>query len=121
MLGDFMSGFGVDIAALTAAAEGINTVVEQLRAHPVKDIDCPSAAVGHDRLARTLSDFCDRWQAGVQHLAGDGEQIGHLLTETAQQYQRAEAAATDALLDADAHRASTTTGFGGVATGQEVA
>jgi hypothetical protein len=115
-----MSGFRVHIDTLRAAGEAISTVVQELRAHPVRDIDCAAAAFGHPRLARTVRDFCHRWQAGVQHLATDGEQIGQLLTETAQQYQQADAAATKALLDATGEPATGPAGSVGSAVGQEV-
>ncbi|WP_156758580.1 hypothetical protein [Actinokineospora pegani] len=36
----------------------------------VDDLD--SDAVGHERLAEVLEDFCDRWQVGVENLLADG-------------------------------------------------
>jgi hypothetical protein len=92
--------FSVDLPALDSAARGLTAVLEEVRAHPVRDIDCQLAAFGHDRLARTVRDFCDRWQIGVQHLTDDGAQIAEHLTATSRTYHQAEQAATGALIDA---------------------
>lgn len=41
----------------------------------VSDIDCPADAFGHDRLATTVAEFCERWDQGVSNLVEDGQEI----------------------------------------------
>lgn len=92
--------FSVDLEALGLAASGISQVLAELRGQQVKDIDCGSDAFGHDRLAGTTRDFCDRWQRGVKNLAEDGQEIADRLTQTVNSYSQAERAALDALIAA---------------------
>jgi hypothetical protein len=53
-------GFSVDLAALADAAGGINGLLAELNAHQLNDVDCDQSAVGHDKLAGSTKDFCDR-------------------------------------------------------------
>lgn len=92
--------FAVDLDALGSAAEGIAGVLAELEQHQVEDIDCDRSAFGHDPLAATTTDFCDRWQRGVKHLAEDGQQIADRLVETVNTYSAAEQTALGALHDA---------------------
>lgn len=95
-------GFSVDLAALASAANGINGLLAELDAHQVDDIDCDQSAFGHERLAGTTKDFCDRWQKGVKNLAEDGQEIAERLTETANAYGQLERGAIDKLTGASA-------------------
>ncbi len=79
-------GFRVDLKALLDAAEGVVGTVEAIDAQKVSDIDCAESAFGHDQLGGTVSDFCDRWQIGVGHLAKDGQEVAGRLVHSAQGY-----------------------------------
>lgn len=67
-------GFRVDVTALQKAAVGVADTIEAVSSHKASDIDCDKSAFGHDHLA-TVSDFCDQWQIGVEHLANDGARL----------------------------------------------
>lgn len=72
-------GFSVDLEALRRAAEGVSDTLDAMATKKVSDIDAAKPAFGHDKLAGTVSDFCDRWNIGVEHLAKDGlEVVGRL-------------------------------------------
>jgi hypothetical protein len=83
-------GFRVDLGALEDAAIGINTTLNDLRATRVDDIDGRAADYGHDRLAETIADFCDRWQLGVDHLATDAQEIAGRLSHSVQAYLKVD-------------------------------
>jgi hypothetical protein len=85
-----MDGYMVDFRALQDAAAGVNGVVDEISAHPVGRIAHDPSAVGHQPLAATLSDFLDRWQRGVSHLASDGRQIAARLTANVNAYAAVE-------------------------------
>ena len=53
------------MGALKRASDGIDGVLQDVRAQKVGGIDPDADAVGHDKLAESLSDFTDRWQRGV--------------------------------------------------------
>jgi hypothetical protein len=53
-------GFRVDVTALQKAAVGVADAIEAVSSHKVSDIDCDKSTFGHDHLAATVSDFCDR-------------------------------------------------------------
>ena len=86
-------GFQVDLGALEDAAEGITVTLNQLRAAKVDQLDGDRSAYGHDHLAGTISDFCDRWEIGVEHLATDGQEVALRLSHSVQAYMRADTAA----------------------------
>ena len=68
-------GFYVDFGALHDAAEGITDTLDAMATKKVSDIDAPRSAFGHDGLAGTVADFCDRWEIGVEHLTKDAEAV----------------------------------------------
>lgn len=68
-------GFAVDLDALRRAADGVTDTLDAMATKKVSDIDAAKSAFGHDGLADTVSDFCDRWNIGVEHLAKDGQEI----------------------------------------------
>ncbi|OLF05098.1 hypothetical protein BLA60_37600 [Actinophytocola xinjiangensis] len=92
-----MDGFTVDVEALTAAGQGITDLMGKLDQKKVQDIDCDSGAVGHDRLAGSLENFCDRWQIGVENLLSDGAQIAQRLLDSASEYSRRDDEAAAAM------------------------
>ncbi|MGH3973045.1 MAG: hypothetical protein ACRDS9_06940 [Pseudonocardiaceae bacterium] len=92
-------GFSVVGQALANAADGVSRLMAALDEHDVDDIDCDKAAVGHDALAATLEDFCDRWQRGVDHLAEDGKELANRLVGTANAYFGVDQSTGNAFLD----------------------
>jgi hypothetical protein len=84
------TGFSVDLAALEQAAEGVNGTLDQLTQQSVSDIPYDPSAIGHERLAGTVTDFCDRWQRGVSNLATDGREIAKRLTANVNAYRKAD-------------------------------
>jgi hypothetical protein len=91
-------GYQVDLTALRAAADGITRVVEQVDAHSVASLATSARALGHARLGASLAAFCDRWQAGVTHLAEDGRAAGGHLTQAANAYSHADGVGQDGYL-----------------------
>jgi hypothetical protein len=89
-----MTGFRVDLGALTNASQGIEGVLYDVSNNQVSDIKVDSSDVGHDRLASSLSDFCDRWTLGVNNLAKDGQTVADRLQANVAAYDKAEHAVT---------------------------
>lgn len=83
-------GFRVDLGALESAAKGVNTTLHELKAKKVSDIDGKAEDYGHDALAATLADFCDRWETGVEHLSKDAQEIASRLSLSVQHYLRVD-------------------------------
>jgi hypothetical protein len=83
-------GFRVDLGALEDAAIGINQTLHRLKAQRIDDLDGRKADYGHQRLADTIADFCDRWEIGVEHLATDGQEIASRLSHSVQAYLKAD-------------------------------
>lgn len=85
-----MGGFRVDLGALEQAAEGVSGTLREASRQKISDIDRDEAAIGHDRLAETVTDFCDRWQLGVENLAKDGKEIAGRLGDSVRAYAAVE-------------------------------
>jgi hypothetical protein len=83
-------GFHVDLGALEDAAIGITTTLNDLKAKRIDDLDGRAADYGHDHLADTIADFCDRWELGVEHLASDGQEIAGRLSRSVQAYLKVD-------------------------------
>lgn len=88
-----VDGFRVDLTALGHASRGVRETIEAMNRKPVQDLDCPAEAVGHLRLATTVSEFCDRWDAGISNLADDAEEISGRLEQCVHDYHRTDEAA----------------------------
>jgi len=89
-----MGGFRVDLGALTNASQGIDGVLYDVSNNEVSEIKVDKSAVGHDRLASSISDFCDRWDLGVNNLAKDGQAVADRLRACVAAYDKAEHAIT---------------------------
>jgi hypothetical protein len=89
-----MTGFRVDLGALTSASQGIDGVLYDVANNKVGDIKLDKSAAGHDRLSSSMSDFCDRWDRGVNNLAKDGQAVADRLRANTTAYQRTEHAVT---------------------------
>ncbi len=83
-------GFKVDLGALVQAAEGVNGTITDLQNNKVSDIGGTEADYGDDELAATVSDFCARWEIGVQNLANDAGEVATRLYLSAANYAKAE-------------------------------
>ena len=79
-------GFSVDLGALENAASGVNSTLYELQKKKVKDIDADEGDYGEGDLGGTVSDFCERWELGVENLAKDGQEIADRLSKSVQQY-----------------------------------
>ena len=86
-------GFSVDLGALEDAAIGINATLNDLKAKRIDDLDGRKADYGHDELAETIANFCDRWELGVEHLATDGQEVATRLSHSVQAYLKVDQAA----------------------------
>lgn len=84
--------YHVDLHALEEAASGVNGTLDQISLQKVSDIPHDESAIGHHGLAKTLSDFLDRWQRGVDNLSKDGQEIATRLTSNVAAYQKADQA-----------------------------
>ncbi|MFJ8672585.1 hypothetical protein [Streptomyces sp. NPDC093589] len=85
-------GFRVDLGALEKAAEGVNATLNDLKEKKVSDLDGDQGDFGHEQLAETVSDFCDRWELGIEHLAKDGQEVAFRLSKSVQNYMEIDAA-----------------------------
>jgi hypothetical protein len=88
-------GFRVDLHALEKAAAGVNGTLDEVSRQSVKSIPHDSSAAGHDGFGKTLSDFLDRWQRGVDNLAKDGQEISARLTANVKAYRKADQGVQD--------------------------
>jgi len=86
-------GFLVDLGALENAVAGVNDTLAALAAAPVDSLDGTAADYGHDRLAETVEDFCDRWAIGADHLATDAREVAQRLNDSLAAYLAADTAA----------------------------
>jgi hypothetical protein len=83
-------GFSVDLGALVQAAEGINGAMSDLQNNKVSDIGGSGADYGDDELAATVSDFCGRWEIGVENLTNDAREVANRLSLSVTAYAKAE-------------------------------
>ena len=82
-------GFQVDLGALVQASEGVNGVISDLQNNKVSDIGGPNADYGDDDLAGIVSDFCGRWEIGVEQLTNDAKQVANRLCMSVATYAKA--------------------------------
>lgn len=87
-----LAEFYVDLEALENAASGINTTLDAMATKKVSDIDAPAESFGHEGLASAISEFCDRWNIGVENLASDGSEVSDRLNRCVKRYQATEIA-----------------------------
>ena len=85
-------GFRVDLHGLEEASKGVSDTVQAVRKDRIADLDT-GVEFGHDRLARTVTDFGDRWDLGVAHLVKDGSEIAARLVHCVQVYRQTDEAA----------------------------
>ncbi|WP_338595496.1 hypothetical protein [Saccharopolyspora sp. SCSIO 74807] len=85
-------GFRVDLHALQEASKGVSDTVQAARKDRVADL-ATGVEFGHDRLAGTVTAFCDRWDLGVAHLVIDGSEVAGRLAHCVQVYRETDEAA----------------------------
>ncbi|HEX7306071.1 hypothetical protein [Lentzea sp.] len=97
-----MTGFGVDLGAMSQAIKGINDTVALLKefapdgGHLMASTTslgflCPDEdECGDEVLADALEEFFDRWKWGVRHLVEEGAAMVEALTDTRSVYEEAE-------------------------------
>jgi hypothetical protein len=90
-------GYFVDLSAMHAAIEGIQQTLDAVSVSAVKDIDPPPDSFGHEGLGDAVAEFCERWDLGVGHLAGDAAEVGDRLRVTAATYEQADALSMQAI------------------------
>jgi len=81
-------GFQVNIGALQEASDGVSAILLYLRYEKVSDIGGNGQGYGNDSLASAVSDFCNRWEIGVENLAKDTQEIASRLSLSAQAYAK---------------------------------
>jgi hypothetical protein len=83
-------GFEVDLTSLVHAAEGVNGVITDMTYNKVSNISGSGADYGDGDLASVMSDFCARWEIGVDNLTKDAQQVAARLMQSADAYAKAE-------------------------------
>lgn len=83
-------GFEVDLTCLVRAAEGVNGVITDMEYSRVANIGGPGADYGNGDLSSVMSDFCARWEIGVENLTKDASEVAVRLTQSAEAYAEAE-------------------------------
>jgi hypothetical protein len=84
------AGFMVDLTALVQAAKGVNGCIAAISNDKVSSLAGAQGSYGNDTLGSTVSDFCSRWQIGVQNLTTDASQVASRLALSAIAYAKAE-------------------------------
>jgi uncharacterized protein YjbI with pentapeptide repeats len=92
-------GFLVDLTALVQAAEGVNGCIAAISDDKVSGLAGSQASYGNDALGSAVSDFCSRWQIGVQNLTTDANQVASRLAQEGRQCDAQGAAFRGAVLD----------------------
>ena len=85
-----MNGFKVDLTSLLKAAEGVNGAITDMEYSKVSSIGGSGTDYGNSGLANVMSDFCGRWEIGVEHLTKDASEVAGRLTQSAEAYAEAE-------------------------------
>lgn len=83
-------GFSVDTQALRDVSTQLTSIVDEVSAHPARDLDCPPSAFGNSRLANATSAFSERLQRGIEALTKDGAEVAGRLDQTAESYWQSD-------------------------------
>jgi hypothetical protein len=79
-------GFTVHLEALYNAAVSLQRILGEVDSQPVGSLACPPQVVGHDELATAGTEFCRRWQLGVNNLLNDGSLIAEGMYSCLKEY-----------------------------------
>lgn len=80
-------GFHVDLDAVEAAARGIRDTIRDHDSIEVRNICGAVELYGHTGLHGAFSDFCARWNDGIDQLVDDVGIIGESLSAAAASYR----------------------------------
>jgi hypothetical protein len=83
-------GFRVDLAALEAAAAGVDGILDQVSIAPLSSVTQNPASFGNQTAASAVSGFVGAWQRGITNLLTAGGQFTVGLTANVAFYQRVE-------------------------------
>lgn len=103
--------FGVDLAALGQAEQGVRDAVAELGSMAgwgnselgaegqglVQGIMSSAPSVGHDKLAAALLAFADKWEWGVRFLVDDGVDTADAMRDTRAWYEKVDEEAVSLL------------------------
>jgi hypothetical protein len=89
--------FTVDLDELRQVKDGLRRLREELDKHPVHDLDADAGSFGHPELAKAVTDYCHRWQVGIQNLSDDARGTEDRLSATIEGYERVDAANADSI------------------------
>src|SRR4051812_13390747 len=64
-------GFHVEIGTLKSASAGIEESVADQKGSALSHLDRAESVYGHDRLHKSMENFCDRWSEGIDILTKD--------------------------------------------------
>jgi hypothetical protein len=90
-------GFHVEVGTLESASAGIEESVADQKGSALSHLDRAEMVYGHDRLHKSMENFCDRWSDGIDILTKDAKAIGDVLAKVAQAYRAADQAAAGRL------------------------
>jgi len=81
---------------MDAAAVAIQQTIDAAAVRRVRDLDARREEFGDHGLAAAVSEFCTRWDIGLENLGQDAREIVQRLQESAATYGAAEQHATAA-------------------------
>jgi hypothetical protein len=64
-------GFHVEVGTLESASDGIEESVADQKGSALSHLDRAESVYGHDRLHKSMGNFCDRWSDGIDILTKD--------------------------------------------------
>lgn len=88
-----VDGFLVDLDAISAAANGIQSTMDEMATLRVSDLVLSVDDLGSGEVAQAYQDFVARWDIGVVNLEADGDTIISGLQRCASAYRATEEAA----------------------------
>lgn len=87
-----MSGFQVDLTALSAAATGILATMDHTATTKVSGLAPSADSCGDTEFAASLGQFCRRWQVGVTNLEADAQAVAQRLQYCVSAYTQTDEA-----------------------------
>ncbi len=97
-------GFFVDPDALSDAKSGVGRLLRDLGEITDVPPELPADVFGNAELAKSATEFRDRWQDGIKDISADAESLSERLGATADHYRRVDediAAGFDRLSERD--------------------
>lgn len=92
------AGFHVEVEALERASKDMREAVGDDEHHfQLRDLAGGAAMYGHARVYTAFTEFCERWNTGLETLSDRQRWMERSLNEAAKAYREADRAAGDAL------------------------